>query len=163
MKKARSQYRYSLIIRQATIQDISDLVGLLRELFSVEKDFEFNPGKQKKGLDLLISRPVTPSRILVACDKGRCIGMVTAQIVVSTAEGAKSALIEDMVVLKDYRGNGIGSRLLSAMESWCRGCGISRMQLLADKNNPAAARFYKKKGWNRTQLVGYRKHTRIKR
>jgi len=147
-----------MIIRQANIRDIPSLIELLKELFSLERDFEFNPEKQKKGLNLLIARFVANACALVAEDKGRCIGMVTAQIFVSTVEGKKSALIEDMVIRKGYQGRGIGSKLLCAIESRCKAGGVSRMQLLADKNNLPALSFYKKRGWQPTQLVGYCKY-----
>jgi len=141
------------------MRDIPDLIQLLKELFSVEKDFKFDPEKQKNGLELLIKKPATVAHVLVVEDKGQCIGLVTVQFVISTDEGAKSALIEDMVIRKDYRHRGIGSRLLDTMISWCRIRGIVRIQLLADKNNLLALRFYKKRGWQSTQLVGYRKYT----
>jgi len=149
------------IIRQARKQDIPDLVKLLKELFSLEKDFKFNAEKQKKGLRLLFKKVPAAACVLVAEHKGRCIGMVTAQAVVSTAEGAKSALIEDMVISKAYRGRGVGSRLLCALESWCKIKGIGRMQLLADKDNSSALCLYKKMKWQSTGLVGYRKYNII--
>jgi len=147
-----------MIIRRANSQDIPDLIELLRELFFIEKDFKFDAEKQKSGLKLLISKPKKIAYLLVAEHKGRCVGMVSAQVVVSTAEGSNSALIEDMVILKDHRRRGIGFRLLDAMAAWCKDRGIGRMQLLADKNNLPAAQFYKKRGWQLTELVGYRKH-----
>jgi len=147
-----------MIIRQANTKDIPDLVELLKELFFIEKDFKFDVEKQKNGLKLLISKPKKIAYLLVTEHKGRCVGMVAAQVVVSTAEGSNSALIEDMVIRQDYRRRGIGSRLLYAMAAWCKARGIGRMQLLADKNNLPAAQFYKKKGWQLTQLVGYRKY-----
>lgn len=147
-----------MIIRQANTKDIPDLVELLKELYSIEKDFKFDARRQKKGLKLLISKPKKTAYVLVAEYKGRCVGMVSAQVVVSTSEGGNGVLIEDMVIRKDYRGRGIGSRLMYAMVSWCKASGIGRMQLLADKNNLPAAHFYKKRGWQSTQLVGYRKY-----
>jgi GNAT superfamily N-acetyltransferase len=83
--------------------------------------------------------------------------MCTAQLVVSTAKGGFSGLVEDMVIRPEYRKGGLGRRLLEAVEKWCYGSGASRIQLLADKNNTKALTFYEKCNWQKTQLICLRK------
>jgi ribosomal protein S18 acetylase RimI-like enzyme len=91
--------------------------------------------------------------VLVAQGKGAVAGMCTAQLVISTAEGAPSALVEDVVVAREFRGQGVGRKLMDAIGAWAVTAGATRLQLLADKNNAAAFGFYEKLGWRRTQLV----------
>ncbi len=145
-----------VIIRKAKSSDIPDLVELLRELFSIEADFDFNAGLQEQGLFLMLQSPDTRC-IMVAETVNNVVGMCTAQLVVSTAKGNFSGLIEDMVINKRYRGKGLGSCLLKTVEKWCIDSGAHRIQLLADKNNTKALRFYEKCGWNYTQLICLRK------
>jgi GNAT superfamily N-acetyltransferase len=95
--------------------------------------------------------------ILVAERRGARIGMVTAQLVVSTAEGAPSALVEDMVVDAAARGRGTGAALLRAIERWARERGATRLQLLADRENAPALAFYARSGWTATRLVCLRR------
>ncbi|HYH05102.1 MAG TPA: GNAT family N-acetyltransferase, partial [Bacillota bacterium] len=95
--------------------------------------------------------------VLVAETEGSIAGMVTAQLVVSTAEGAYSGWIEDMVLFPEYRQQGIGHLLLQAIETWCYQNGAVRVQLLADRENRPALEFYSKNGWQQTQLMGLRK------
>ncbi len=83
--------------------------------------------------------------------------MVTVQLVVSTAEGGASGLLEDMVVQEEARGGGIGARLLQAAEGWAFERGATRIQLLADRMNLPALRFYRRMGWSGTQLVCLRR------
>ena len=78
--------------------------------------------------------------------------MATAQLVVSTAEGGPSALVEDVVVAGAERRHGVGRRLLAALESWASKRGATRLQLLADRENLPALRFYEQLGWRPTQL-----------
>ena len=85
------------------------------------------------------------------------MGMVSAQTVVSTAEGGESVWIEDVVVRNGWRRKGIGRKLVQAVEQWCAGRGVTRMQLLADGANEAACEFYPKRGWTRTGMVAFRK------
>jgi ribosomal protein S18 acetylase RimI-like enzyme len=145
-----------VIIRRAKSSDIPHLVDLLRDLFSIEADFEFDAGLQEQGLCMLLQSPETRC-IMVAETDNNVVGMCTAQLVVSTAKGGFSGLIEDMVIRHEYRGKGLGSRLLDAVEKWCFSSGTRRIQLLADKNNKKALRFYSKYGWQNTQLICLRK------
>jgi ribosomal protein S18 acetylase RimI-like enzyme len=145
-----------VIIRRAKSSDIPHLVDLLRDLFSIEADFEFNAGLQEQGLCMLLQSPETRC-IMVAETDNNVVGMCTAQLVVSTAKGGFSGLIEDMVIRHEYRGKGLGSRLLDAVEKWCFSSGTRRIQLMADKNNKKALRFYSKCGWQHTQLICLRK------
>jgi GNAT superfamily N-acetyltransferase len=97
--------------------------------------------------------------IKVAEINGRVVGMCTAQTLISTAEGGMAALIEDLVVGTNHRGQGIGAKLLQSIEQWAHSRGATRLQLLADRNNQAALQFYAKAGWKGTQLICIRKHT----
>jgi GNAT superfamily N-acetyltransferase len=84
---------------------------------------------------------------LVAERAGKVVGMVTAQIVISTAEGGLAALVEDLVVLAGERGNGIGRRLMREVEARAKVRGATRLQLLADE----------RAGWRSTALVCLRR------
>ena len=75
---------------------------------------------------------------------------------ISTAEGAPSVWIEDVVVAQDARGKGVGRELLNGIVAWARSQGATRAQLLADRNNPAALSFYAHCGMDSTDLVALR-------
>jgi GNAT superfamily N-acetyltransferase len=145
-----------VIIRRAKFSDIPHLVGLLRDLFTLEADFEFDAGLQEQGLRLMIGFPETRCVMVAEIDQ-KVVGMCTGQLVVSTAKGGFSGLIEDMVIKKEYYNKGLGTCLLEAVEKWCNSSGAKRIQLLADKNNKKALRFYSKYGWQHTQLICLRK------
>jgi GNAT superfamily N-acetyltransferase len=143
-------------IRRATHADVEELIELLRQLFSLEVDFDFHAQHQKKGLLLMLDAPQT--RCVMVAESGQTIvGMCTVQLMVSTAQGGFSGLIEDMVVHQDHRGKGLGSRLLETVELWCTKSGASRVQLLADKANSRALAFYNHRHWKCTQLICLRK------
>lgn len=139
-------------IRRAKHSDINGMVRLLRILFSIETDFLFNEGNQQRGLEMMLSDD-TNRCIMVAELNQQIVGMCTAQILVSTAEGAIVALIEDLVVEDARRGQGIGKDLLLSLESWAVARGVRRLQLLADRNNTRALEFYKRLDWKYTQLI----------
>jgi ribosomal protein S18 acetylase RimI-like enzyme len=143
-------------IRGATAADLDALVRLLEVLFSIEADFRPDPARQRRGLSLLLAVP-DRAAVLVAEQGGAVVGMATAQLVVSTAEGGPAALVEDVVVLSGARGHGVGRALVGALEAWARARGASRLQLLADRENAPALRFYERLGWRGTRLVCLRR------
>jgi GNAT superfamily N-acetyltransferase len=146
----------TLVIRSAARWDLDALVSLLGLLFSIEADFRPEPVRQRRGLERALADPARVG-VLVAERDGAVIGMVTAQLVTSTAEGGASAWIEDMVVAERERGRGIGRRLLEAIEAWAVARGASRLQLLADRENAPALAFYARLGWRSTRLVCLRR------
>lgn len=143
-------------IRRAKHSDLSGMIRLLKVLFSIETDFVFDEGIQLRGLEMMLEDN-TNRCILVAELNQQIVGMCTAQILVSTAEGGIVALIEDMVVEDIWRGVGIGKDLLLSIESWAIERGVRRLQLLADRNNTRALEFYEKMEWKSTQMIGLRR------
>lgn len=146
------------IIRQATKDDIPPLTNLLELLFSIEVDFSSDGEAQKKGLELLLEQ--NNAAVFVAEYNGAIIGMATVQLVISTAEGGFSMLIEDVVVAPEYRNQKIGSNLLENIGQWGLQRGAVRMQLLADKTNGDGLLFYNAQNWQETKLICFRKYYR---
>jgi GNAT superfamily N-acetyltransferase len=147
----------TVIIRNATAADLDAMVALLAELFSLEADFDFDAGRQRSGLLRMLDGCRKHRCVMVAEVEGRTVGMATVQILVSTAEGGEVGLVEDVSVQKDWRGRGIGGRLLASLERWSAQRGLRRLQLLADRENRAGLQFYVKNGWHETRLVCLRK------
>ncbi|MFW5488619.1 MAG: N-acetyltransferase family protein [Desulfovibrio sp.] len=144
-------------IRPARAEDIGSMAVLLTELFSIEADFRPDEQRQRDGLAMLLDEQSRGAgRILVAEADSETVAMCTGQLVVSTAEGGYSVLVEDMVVRRDHRRQGIGRALLQAMEQWAWKQGATRLQLLADRDNTSALDFYRRIGWGQTHLVSLR-------
>ena len=144
------------VIRSATAADIPAMVRLLETLFSIEADFMPDSARQQRGLELLLARG-EHALLLVAERDGGVMGMCSAQVLISTAQGGEVALLEDVVVDVACRGEGIGAALLEQIEQWARTRGITRLQLLADRSNTPALDFYQRRGWQPTQLMAWRK------
>lgn len=144
-------------IRDALPDDLDILVRLLQALFSIEADFGVDEKRQRRGLSLMLDGCGKHRCVKVAEADDHVVGMCTAQILISTAEGGMVALVEDMVVDAPYRGMGIGRQLMSAIEAWAQKHDITRLQLLADRTNFPALDFYDKMGWCPTQLICLRR------
>ena len=143
------------LIRPARPADLEALVDLLRVLFAIEVDFAFDPARQRQGLAMLLAND--GAVVLVAEAAGRVVGMCSGQLTISTAEGGFALLVEDMVVAEAWQGRGLGRELLTVLEQWAAARKIERLQLLADRNNASALEFYRKLGWESTELICQRR------
>ena len=146
-----------VLIRAARPGDIPRMAELLAGLFSIETDFTPDVETQIRGLSVLVAGPPGRSCVLVAEQRGMVAGMATVQTLISTAEGGRVGLVEDLVVAEEFRSQGIGRRLLEAVVVWSRSAGLKRLQLLADQANDPALRFYQHAGWERTNMICLRK------
>lgn len=135
-----------IAINFATAADLPALCDLLTELFTLEADFKPDREKQFRGLRLILDTPAI-GRLFVLRVDGKAAGMANALITVSTARGTPVLLLEDVIVSGAYRGAGLGRKLVEHVCAWAKSEGMSRVTLLADKDNRAALAFYGKLGF----------------
>ena len=122
----------------------------------MKKDFEPDTTKQIIGLKQLINNSMHGVIKVARNSEGYSVGMVSAQLVISTAQGAMSAWVEDMIVSKNYRAEGLGRALLDEVLLWAKEKGATRAQLLVDIDNIPAIGYYQHLGWETTQLQARR-------
>lgn len=144
--------KQNYVIENASTEDIPSLIALLSILFLIEADFQADVAKQTNGLSLLINHPENGVIKVAKNQEGQVIGMVSAQLLISTAQGSPSAWVEDMVVEEAYRGSGVGKALLDEALLWAKANGATRAQLLVDTENIPALGYYAHLGWESTQL-----------
>ena len=145
------------IVEQATILDLPQLTDLLHDLFSMEPDFKPDRAKQMRGLQLILEQP-NRGRIFVLRHNGMILGMINLLFTISTAEGGRSAWLEDMVVHPYHRNRGLGRRLMRHALQGAEALGCTRVTLLTDGINSGAMRFYKRAGFQRSDMVPFRLH-----
>jgi ribosomal protein S18 acetylase RimI-like enzyme len=140
----------------ASADDLPQLAELLAELFELESDFRPQRDKQLCGLRMILADPAL-GKLFVLRVGGKVAGMANALITISTAEGGRVLLLEDVIVSKEYRGGGLGRRLVEHVMVWAREQGMTRITLLADRNNQAALDFYRKLGFASSHMTVLRK------
>lgn len=134
-----------LTIRPATLNDVKSLLTLIRELATYEK-------KRQKAIvsdaDLLRDGfgPQPKFRALLAEWDGQAAGYASFFYFYSTFQGRGALFLEDLFVLEQLRGKGIGKALLKAVVKLAldEGCFGLRWEVL-DWNRPAIE-FYEKLG-----------------
>ena len=130
----------------ATTKDLPQMVELLGVLFTDEAEFQPDPGKQKRALEAILANPGI-GKLFVAREGKRVIAMASLLYTVSTAEGGKAALFEDLVVHPDERKRGIGESLLKYVVEQARADGVLRITLLTDMQNERAQAMYRRVGF----------------
>jgi len=143
------------IIYLAGKDDLADLVRLLNDLFTQDIEFEPNFEKQESGLIKILNNPEI-GEILVLKVDDKVIGMVSLLYSISTALGGKVAILEDMIIDKNYRNQGFGKRLLNEAIYFSKSRNCLRLTLLTDFNNEAAICFYKSVGFKTSEMIPMR-------
>lgn len=142
-------------IALATLADLPELCELLELLFTQEAEFRPNRSLQSEGLRQIAAFPER-GQILVMRRGSRVIGMVSLLFTISTALGGRVAILEDMVLRPECRGQGEGSNLLRAAIECARSAGCLRITLLTDSDNDGAQRFYARHGFTRSAMLPMR-------
>ena len=132
---------------EAKREELPQLVSLLGILFSEESEFVPDATKQARALEKILSDP-SAGAVFVARDDSRVVAMASLLYTVSTAEGGRAALFEDLVVLPAYRGRGIAAALVKFVIAEARKRGLLRLTLLTDLQNEKAQRFYRRLGFS---------------
>lgn len=145
-----------LYFRVATLEDILVLCELLWELFSQE--VEFTPSKeiQEKALKKIIEDK-NIGDIFVAVKENKVVAMVNVLYTISTALGEKVAILEDMVVFKEFKNQKIGSSLIEFTLDYLKKNSFKRVTLLTDSDNFNAHNFYKKHEFTKSSMIVFRK------
>ena len=130
----------------AKASDLSRLVELLAILFESEAEFSADAAKQRAGLQAILADPAK-GRIFVAREGRQVVAMASLLYTISTAEGGKAAIFEDLVVAPEQRKRGIGEALLKHVVNEARNEGVLRITLLTDMQNERAQAMYRRVGF----------------
>ncbi len=144
-------------IEQATHEHIAQMADLLAVLFSEEQEFRPDREKQIRALRMIVAAPER-GNIFVATEEDEVVGMVSLLFTISTAKGAPACWLEDMVILPEHRGTGIGSKLLTHAVAYAKSIGVTRITLLTDRTSDKSIHFYERHGFQRSDMVPMRMH-----
>ncbi|GEM_PF-1331328 len=148
-------------IRKAREGDIGEIVKIWRkDLIDyhnnlpthpvVEEYWKFVPGADKLFGEHL--KEILNSEgfiLLVAEERGKVVGYTKLKIKNrwKAFKEKKEIYINDIAVIENCRGKGIGSKLLNETEKYAKGENIGFLTLKADSENLKTLRFYKKHGF----------------
>jgi GNAT superfamily N-acetyltransferase len=95
-------------------------------------------------------------KFFVAEIDGRVVGLVSVLGACRLDEPSETpapfAYIDDLLVLADYRGHGIGKALLAEAEAYAKRCGRQSIRLCVKGGNHQARAFYAEAGYGEYEL-----------
>ena len=144
-----------IIIRKATLDDISTLLVFEQGVIAAERPFDStlkNGPVNYYDIEKLITSPDV--ELVVAATEKKIIGSGYARI-----ENAKPYLkhrqhgyLGFMYVLPDYRGKGVNKKIITALAKWCASKNITELRLDVYQNNEAAIKAYEKTGFTKHMI-----------
>jgi GNAT superfamily N-acetyltransferase len=132
----------AITIRPATIDDAATILSFIRQLAEYERLLDRVVATEDRLRESLFGE--TPAaEVLLAFVEARPVGFALFFHNFSTFLGSRGLYLEDLFVVPDARGQGVGRRLLQALARLAveRRCGRLEWAVL-DWNEPAL-RFYK--------------------
>lgn len=147
------------LIRAATERDVPDILRLIKALAEYERLGDQVVGTEGQLRDALFGERPAAEAALAVID-GTAVGFALWFHSFSTFLGRRGLYLEDLFVLPDWRGKGIGRALLGhlARVAVARGCGRMEWSVL-NWNEPAIG-FYRSMGakamdeWTVYRLTG---------
>lgn len=142
----------SVDVRPAGVSDVPALLALIERYWQFENISGFESGR----LDAVVRRGLANEhlgRAWLARVDGEPAGYLFIVFVYSLEYQGLTAEIDELFVLPAHRGRALGATLLEAAEAGCRGAGCTRLVLQLGRENEAARRFYRRRGFN--ERAGY--------
>lgn len=136
-----------LTIRQARRPDLPAILDLYREL-GEDDGTVLCLGEAEAILEIMARYP--DYHLYLAQREGRVVGTFALLIMDNIGHrGAKSAILEDVVVDSALRGQGIGRRMVAHAAMLCRDKGCYKLALSSNRRRRGAHRFYRALGFTR--------------
>lgn len=132
-------------IRAAVREDAATLQALLDAQLS-EHDIELAPAHLAAAIDGIFSGR-GDGAFLVAVDADVPVGVAYLSFTWALEHGGRSAWLEELYVLPEHRGAGIGERLLHAAIEHARAAGAAAIDLEVDADHQRAEGLYARNGF----------------
>lgn len=137
---------YELQIRKAALADADSIVSLAIEL-------GYNPTLEaiRKRIEKISK---TDNQMLFVAEYENVIGWIHISLV-EPLESVPFVEINGIIVNKNYRGKGIGTKLIHTAENWANRIGINRLRVRTNIKRIETRDYYKEIGFNlkKTQEV----------
>ncbi len=129
-------------IRLARDKDKKGIIDLLEQLsrFFDQQDIP----RPDKIFDEVLTRD--DIKLFVAEEKGKILGVASFYILPCIRHNYYRGHIEELVVEEAYRGQGVGTKLLETIKSYCKEKKISVFKVETGVDNKQAQHFYEKNG-----------------
>jgi GNAT superfamily N-acetyltransferase len=132
-------------MREAGRDDVGTLVGLMRDFYA-EAGYELVEARAADAFAELIRRPELGRVWLIERD-GAAAGYVSVSFVFAMEHGGRAAVVDDLYVCPDARGEGLATAALAAVRRACEELGIRALRVEVGSGNEVAQAVYRGAGF----------------
>jgi GNAT superfamily N-acetyltransferase len=137
----------SIEIRDAEEKDLAGVLRVLAES-GIDGGISFTEGEAREHYARIRQWP--NFRLLVAVMNGEIVGTYSLVIMDKLGKrGTPAGVVEDVAVLPDRQGQGIGKAMMEHARAECRRAGCYKMALSSNLRRAGAHRFYDSLGFER--------------
>jgi len=125
--------------------DLAEALDLMR-VFYAHEAFDFDPESSGRMLRHLLAHPEVGA-VFLAREGGQALGYLVLTRCYSLEFGGPFVLLDEIFVLPEAQGRGLGKRLLDTASAYCRASGSGYLRLEVQKKNLRALEVYRTYGF----------------
>jgi ribosomal protein S18 acetylase RimI-like enzyme len=133
------------LLRLARKDDLEPVTAMLVDFYA-EEGYPVDRAAIGAVLARLIDDPEL-GRLWLILDAGAVVGYVAICFGYSLEYHGRDAFVDDLYLKPEARGKGLGTRVLEAVEPACRALGVRTLHLEVERDNDAAQRLYRRRGF----------------
>ena len=130
---------------EAGANDMPELLALMRSFYAEEK-YPFDEARTERALRAMLADPFYGAVWVFRLD-GRAVGHLVVTHGYSLESGGRDAFVDEVYMIPEMRGRGLGAMALSIAEEHCRRIGIGALHLEVERKNPRARALYERSGY----------------
>ena len=138
-------------VHNATEQDVSVILQMMRQLYGGEG--LVLPSRSPQALMLLLREPHY-GRCFTVREQDLAVGYFVIAFGFSLEFGGRDAFLDELYLVPEARGRGLGRRCVDHAAEFCRSEGIGALHLEVSRANSAAQQLYRGAGF-RERHVNY--------
>lgn len=138
-------------VRPATLEDEEAALYLREQLFEPPGGVPPDHTRERFSAAFRWAVEQPNADILLAFDGDAAVGLTSVYADIQSLGFGPKCWLQDMVVDKERRSEGIGGLLMAAAESWARARGLTHIELSSNSGRADAHRFYERRGFRRAQ------------
>jgi GNAT superfamily N-acetyltransferase len=133
-----------IIITKAHPADFDRLLDLVA-MFYAEEGYRFDSGIARALRELLADRSL--GAVWVFRERDAIAGYLVVTFSFSLEFRGRNAFVDELFILQEHRGKGLGAAALAVAEELCRSLGIAGLRLEVERENPRAQALYERRGF----------------
>ena len=134
-----------IAIEPATVAHAAALLPLVSRFYE-EENYPFDEDHTRRALLELLEEP-SRGRVWIAADHDRIVGYFVLTLGWSLEYLGLDAFVDELYVLPEYRGRGVGTRAFAVMDKACRELGVRALHLEVERDNERAQQLYRNMGF----------------